>query len=104
MTSDRHPSPSDDVGRVVSFRSGRPVARPPDPQPVEDLAKYQGKETKEEYRDRMIVNLAAFAFIAALIGAGWWLAETMAQVRKNEDCAESGRRNCVPLEYNRQRW
>ena len=52
----------------------------------------------------MIVNLAAFAFIVVLVAAGWWLAGTMAQMRKNEDCAASGRRNCVPIEYNKQRW
>jgi hypothetical protein len=36
MTSDRQSS-SDDDGRVVSFRSGRPIVKPPEP-PVEDLA------------------------------------------------------------------
>jgi len=102
MTSDRQSS-SDDDGRVVSFRSGRPIVKPPEP-PVEDLAKYQGKESKEEYRERMIVNVAAFAFIAALVSAGLWLADTMAALRKNEDCIASGRRNCVPIEVNKQRW
>jgi len=97
------PSPSDD-DRVVRFRPGRPVPRPPGPPPVEDLAKYQGKESDDEYRDRMIVNIAAFAFIVALAAAGWWLAGTMSEMRKKEDCIASGRRDCVPLEYNRQRW
>jgi hypothetical protein len=27
----------------------------------------------------------------------------MAQLRKNEDCVASGRRNCIPIEYNQQR-
>jgi hypothetical protein len=101
MTSDRQSS-SDDDGRVVSFRSGRPIVKSPEP-PVEDLAKYQGKESKEEYRERMTVNVVAFAFIIALVGAGWWLADTMATIRKTEDCAASGRRNCIPIEFNKQR-
>jgi hypothetical protein len=101
MTSNQQ-SPSDNDGRVVSFRSGRPIVKPPEPL-VEDLAKYQGKESKEEYRERMTVNVVAFAFIVALVGAGWWLADTMATIRKNEDCVASGRRNCVPIEYNKQR-
>ena len=100
MTSDRQSS-SDDDGRVVSFRGGQPIAKPPEP-PVQDLAKYQGKESTEEYRERMIVNVVAFAFIVALVGAGLWLADTMATLRKNEDCVASGRRNCVPIEVNRQ--
>ncbi len=102
MSSDQKSS-SDDDGRVVSFRGGRPVSKPPEP-PVEDLAKYQGKETKEEYRERMTVNVVAFAFIVVLVGAGLWLADTMATIRKNEDCVASGRRNCVPIEVNKQRW
>ena len=102
MTSDNKSS-STDEGRVVSFRSGRPVARPPTEPPVEDLTKYQGKESPEDYRDRMIVNVVAFVFLAALVGGGFWLANTMAQLRKNEDCVASGRRNCIPIEYNQQR-
>jgi len=46
---------------------------------------------------------STIAFIVVLVGAGWWLADTMATIRKTEDCAASGRRNCVPIEYNKQR-
>ncbi|HEY4140780.1 MAG TPA: hypothetical protein VGM57_05160 [Pseudolabrys sp.] len=102
MTSDNKSSSADE-GRVVSFRSGRPVSLPPTEPPVEGLAKYQGKESPEDYHDRMIVNIAAFIFLLALVGGGFWLADTMAQMRKNEDCAASGRRNCIPIEFNHQR-
>lgn len=102
MTGNQQSS-SDDDGRVVSFRHGRPVAKRPQP-PVEDLSKYQGKESKEEYRERMIVNVAAFVFIVALVGAGLWLADTMAQMRKNDNCLASGRPNCAPIEVNKPRW
>ena len=103
MTGNQQSS-SDDDGRVVSFRRGRPVAKPPEPPPVEDLSKYHGKESKEEYRERMIVNVVAFAFIVALVGAGLWLADTMALMKKNDDCLSSGRRNCAPIEVNKPRW
>ncbi len=98
-------SPSQDEHQVVSFRSGRPVAQPTvaGPTPVEDLAKFRAKESPEEYRHRMTVNVVAFAFIAVLIGGGLWLANTMAEIRKNQDCVSSGRRNCVPIEYSRER-
>ena len=52
----------------------------------------------------MIVNAAAFVFVIALIGAGLWLADTMAQLRRNQDCALSGRRNCVPVEVDKDRF
>lgn len=91
---------SSDERRVVNFRPGRAGAKPPQPgpTPVEDLAKYQGRETPEEYRHRMIVNVAAFAFVVALVGAGFWLADSMARLRKSEDCMFSGRRNCNAIE------
>ena len=46
----------------------------------------------------MIVNVAAFVIAVLLILAGVWLATTMAQMRKNQDCVLSGRRGCTPVE------
>ena len=91
---------------MVRFRRGRagaptPVTAPP---PVDDLAKYEHKADSDDYRHRMIVNVAAFLFVIALIGAGLWLADTMAQMRKNQDCVLSGRRGCTPVEVTKDRW
>ena len=104
MTSDR-PSSSDREPRVVRFRRGPGGVRTPvtGPPPVEDLAKYERDDGVDDYRHRMIVNVLAFAFIVALIGAGIWLADTMAQMRKNQDCVLSGRRGCIPVEF-KDRW
>lgn len=91
----------------MSFRRGRPVARQPaaGPAPVEDLAKYQhNHEAPDEYRHRMIVNAAAFMFVIILIGAALWLADTMADMRRNQDCVLSGRRGCTPVEVTKDRW
>lgn len=98
------PASSDNERRVVNFPHGgaRPQAGPP---PIEDLSKYQRAEDDDDYRHRMIVNAIAFVFVAALIGGGYWLADTMAKMRKNQDCVLSGRRGCTPVEVdNRQRW
>lgn len=99
-------SSSDDARRIVSFRRDRAAARPPvaGPPPVESLAKYERGDASDDYRHRMIVNLAAFIFVIALIGAGLWLADTMAAMRKNQDCVLSGRRGCVPVEVTKDRW
>ena len=98
------PSPGDSEHQVVSFRSGRPLPSPPAPAPVEDLAKYQRSEAPDDYRHRMIVNVAAFVFVVGLIGAGLWLADTMARLRKDQDCALTGRRGCMPVEVRKDRW
>ncbi len=105
MASDKQSS-SHGERRVVNFRRDPAGARPPTagPTPVEDLAKYEGAESADDYRHRMIVNVAAFAFVIALIGAGLWLADTMAQMRKNQDCVLSGRRGCTPVDVPRERW
>ena len=105
MTGDRSSS-SDSEPRVVRFPGGRAGARTPAtvPPPVDDLAKFERGEGSDDYRHRMIVNIVAFVFVLALIGAGLWLADTMAQMRKNQDCVLSGRRGCSPVEVNKDRW
>ncbi len=105
MSGDEQSS-SHDERRVVNFRRGHAGARQPPsrPAPVEDLAKYEGAESADDYRNRMIVNLAAFVFVIALVGAGLWLADTMARMRKDQDCVLSGRRDCSPVDVTKQRW
>jgi hypothetical protein len=101
--SDDRPS-SAEQHKVVSFRGrGAPIPQGSTPPSPDDLSKFeQGAET-DDYRHRMIVNVVAFIFIVALIGAGYWLADTMAKMRKNQDCVLSGRRGCTPVEVNKDR-
>jgi hypothetical protein len=104
----QHPKPSDDDRRVVPFPSrgarthGGARQLPQSPASPEDaLAKYEGGEEQEDtYRHRMMVNLAALAFIIVLALAGMWLAMQIIQMRKNQDCILSGRRNCAPIDVN----
>jgi len=104
LMPDRNSSSSDNESRVVRFRSGKVRTRPPPAAPVEDLAKYERTASSDDYRHRMIVNVAALIFVIALIAAGLWLADTMAKLRKSQDCMLSGRRGCVPLEVTKDRW
>ena len=102
--SDRHVPPDHD-GRVIPFRPrGTPRWRwPPRPfragdPPGGDLAKYEPGESKGDYRHRMKMNLLAFAATIVLMVVGIWIAETMADMRKIQDCYFSGRRNCAPIQ------
>lgn len=92
--------------RVLNFRRrGSGDAAPaPGPSPVADLGKYERSKNEEDYRHRMIVNVIAFFFIVSLIGAGIWIADTMAAMRKNQDCVLSGRRGCTQVEFRHDRW
>jgi len=80
------------------------TSRAPPPPAVDDLAKYERGENPDDYRHRMVVNVVAFVFVIALIAAGLWLADTMAAMRKNQDCVLSGRRGCTPVEVTKDRW
>jgi len=59
----------------------------------------------DDYRHRMITNALAFAVCVFLVVIGVWIADTMAQMRKNQDCVLSGRRGCTPVDVPvRSRW
>jgi hypothetical protein len=52
----------------------------------------------ETERQRTMINIGIAVFLAALVGGGIWLANTIVDVRKTQDCVLSGRRNCAPIE------
>ena len=68
----------------------------PEPDKMSDYAR--SPEPPEEYRQRMLVNGAVFLVVVALIGAALWLADTMATMRRNQDCVLSGRAGCTQVE------
>jgi hypothetical protein len=102
-----NPSSDDSEHRILPFRTrgGGPSAQPRREPPIEDLARFEhGEESPAEYRNRMIVNIAGLAFVVALVAAAIWLTDTMATMRKNQDCVLSGRTGCSPVDYTvRQR-
>jgi hypothetical protein len=57
-----------------------------------------GPEPPEEEGSRNVENAVLLGFFAVLVGAGIWLLSTMADVRKTQDCAAQGRRNCETIE------
>jgi hypothetical protein len=57
-----------------------------------------GTEPPEEDGNRNVENAVLLGFLAVLVGAGVWLLSTMADVRKVQDCAAQGRRNCATIE------
>ena len=57
-----------------------------------------GPQPLEEEGNRNVENAVLLGFLAVLAGSGIWLLSTMADVRKAQDCAAQGRRNCVEIE------
>jgi hypothetical protein len=105
---------SGESARVVPLRPRRPVAgndnatRPAggSPPSVGDLARFEQRgDAPEDYRHRMLVNGVAFVVCIFLVLAGVWIATTMAQMRKDQDCVLSGRRGCTPVDVQpHSRW
>jgi hypothetical protein len=48
--------------------------------------------------DQGIENAVMLGFFVVLVAAGIWLLGTMADIRKVQDCAAQGRRNCATIE------
>ncbi len=107
----QQPVTSDDEHRVLKFRP-RTLAHPPGQrgdagkqaspekssrQPG-DLSRYErNHDEADDFRHRMLANLAAFAFTVALTAIGIWLAMSIADLRKTQDCVLMGRRDCARI-------
>jgi hypothetical protein len=58
----------------------------------------ENRRPPEDERNRGIENAVLLGFFVVLVAAGIWLLGTMADVRKAQDCAAQGRRNCATIE------
>jgi hypothetical protein len=105
---------SEEEHRVLKFRpraTTPPPARPgnlgrqaaqdyagQEPQEPNDLSRYERvRDQPDDFRHRMLANIAAFAFTVALMAVGLWLAKNIADLRKTQDCVLMGRRDCVRI-------
>ena len=100
--SSNAPRPDDDRGRILPFqRPGKPRATVPQSAdrgtPVKGVEKYGSAGEPDNYRQRMINNGLAFAACIVLVLIGVWIAETMAEMRKKQECVLSGRRDCASI-------
>jgi len=102
------PNDADVTGQVLRFRGRRHLGRsrigsaaePDDPAatPEDDFAQYEHDDDEVDYRQRMLMNVIAIAIVAMLVGAGVWIADTIADMEKDQDCVLQGRANCAPIE------
>jgi hypothetical protein len=58
----------------------------------------EGKQPPKDEGNRTIENAVMLGFFVVLVAAGIWLLGTMADVRKVQDCAAQGRRNCGTID------
>jgi hypothetical protein len=111
----QQPIASEEEHRVLKFRP-RTTAHPPgrglypgnqpanQPLPDDlqqqpnDLSRYErARDEPDDFRHRMLANIAALAFTIALTAVGIWLAMSIADLRKTQDCVLMGRRDCARI-------
>jgi hypothetical protein len=109
----QRPITSEEEHRVLKFRP-RTLAHPPgrrgsggqalkedtrqEPQEPNDLSRYErDRDEPDDFRHRMLANVAAIAFTVALTSVGIWLAMSIADLRKTQDCVLMGRRDCARI-------
>lgn len=104
----QRPITSDEEHVVLKFRP-RTSAQPPGkheeptrsahpPSVANDLSSYEKpREEPDDFRQRMLANIAAFAFTVALTAIGIWLAMSIADLRKTQDCVLMGGRDCAKI-------
>lgn len=102
------PNPRDagPLGQVLKFeprRSTKPWFAPAGHQPVEDdfddFAPFEQEQDEPiDYRHRMIMNLIAVAILTSLVCLGVWIADTISDLQREQDCLMQGRSNCSPIE------
>ena len=84
------PRTSDDVLSTYSSSSG-------DRDPPEKDNEAYHPESRDDHHTRMRVNIAALIFTSLLTIAGIWLAISLADLHKTQDCVLMGRRNCAAI-------
>ncbi len=96
-------APSAASAQIIAFPR-RPAPASPQPadgadaSPIEPtLARYERCGDDDDYRHRMLVNVAAFAVSVALVVTGIWIATKVAEFSHDQDCVLAGRTNCAQI-------
>jgi hypothetical protein len=63
------------------------------------LARYEREEEEDDYRHRMKMNVLGLLAAILLVISGTWIADTMAEVRRIQECFLAGGRNCAPIRH-----
>lgn len=98
-----HSKYGDSEHRVIKFRPRTLADLPKSPssdlhESIPDaLPQFERGHEPDDYRHRMRTNIAAGLFTVALISFGIWLAMSIADLRRTQDCILLGRRDCATL-------
>jgi hypothetical protein len=95
------PTSSEPETRILPFRPrGSMFARnAPRPPAVPNLEQYEHAPNEpDDFRHRMTMNALGLAVTVVLVITGIWIADVMAQMRKDRDCVLTGRLGCAHVD------
>jgi hypothetical protein len=101
-----NPRDAEAIGQVLRFeprQPGKPAREAFTIEPAEDdideFARFEQEQDEPiDYRHRMIMNVIALAIVTLLVGLGVWIADTISDLQREQDCLMQGRSNCAPIE------
>jgi hypothetical protein len=98
-TSAHLPTHRDEQDSAKTTNNKAAITRPA----ANDLSRYERpRDEGDDFRHRMLANVAALAFTVALTAIGIWLAVSIADLRKTQDCVLMGRRDCARISVTPQ--
>lgn len=93
------------LGQILKFEPRRRVnpslaaTTTPVEDDIDDFARFEQEQDEPiDYRHRMIMNLIALAILTSLVGLGVWIADTITDLQREQDCLMQWRSNCAPIE------
>ncbi len=102
-TSAHPPVQREDSGPAKTVSTKTVSTNATNTRPANDLSRYERpREEGDDFRHRMLANVAALAFTVALTAIGIWLAVSIADLRKTQDCVLMGRRDCARISVTPQ--
>ena len=103
-TSAQPPGGREEASQAKTPNIKSPNIKAPNTSPAaNDLSRYERpRDEGDDFGHRMLANVAALAFTVALTAIGIWLAVSIADLRKTQDCVLMGRRDCARISVTPQ--
>jgi len=102
---DRPESNDAQSGQILQFRRRwraglrrRPAIMPDRAaEPADHLAEFEHADRNIDYGRRMLMNVIAVVIVVLLVSVGVWIADTITDMQKVQNCTLQGRQNCAPI-------
>ncbi len=93
---------SDRVTTIISCPGVKPMGRLDNGPNVFSVANENRWFDRLGFKRQWYANIASFLLTLLLLWGGVWVVTEFVRLQQVEKCFESGRRDCLPLDFNRR--